>query len=141
MKALILTTLLCVTSAAYAQSDPQKIDTVRIPAVPDRIDLPTVQLGRVMTNFDSYKGSYELSDGRTLYLTASAHRMYAEVDGLQKTEVVGVTSNSFVGVDRSIKLNLKMRDDGEVRGEVLLARPATAAGLPASVERLAMGGN
>jgi hypothetical protein len=141
MKALILTTLLCVASTAYAQSDPKKIDTVRVPAVPERIDLPTAHLGMVMTNFDSYRGSYDLADGRTLYLTARGQRMYAEVEGLPKTEVIGVSSNSFVAVDRSLQLNLLRRMDGEVGGEVLIARPATVAGMPPAYERLAFGGN
>jgi len=142
MKATILTALLCALPlAAAAQTADSRDSTVRVPA-PWSIDLPDHALGMVLTNFDSYQGAYDLSDGRVLYLTARGHAMFAQVGDQDKVRVVGATMDSFVAVDRSLKLNLGRRQDGEVRGDVLLMPPSnTVAGLPAQAILLTFRGN
>lgn len=142
MKATLLTALLCVLPlAAGAQSTESRDSTVRVPA-PWSIDLPDHALGMVLTNFDSYQGAYDLSDGRVLYLTSRGHAMYAQIGDQDKVRVVGATADSFVAVDRSLKLSLNHRMDGEVRGDVLYIPHSSAlAGLPVKPVLLTFGGN
>lgn len=141
MKATFLSALLCVLPCVVAaQSVDRQGSTVRVPA-PLSIDLPARAVSSALTNFDIYKGAYDLSDGRTLYLTKRGPSMFAEVDGRDKVQVIASNMNTFVAVDRSMKLDLGLNLDGEVRGDVLLASPTTVAGLPAQPVLLTFGGN
>lgn len=142
MRAILFTTaLLCALPfAASAQSVDQQGSTVRVPA-PLSIDLPARTLSPALTNFDNYQGAYDLSDGRVISLTKRGTHIYAEIDGMEKVQLVAADMNSFVATDRTMKLNLGHRLDGEVHGEVLLAPRDTIAGLPAKAILLSFGGN
>ena len=142
MKAVILTTaLLCaLPCVATAQSVEQPSSTVRVPA-PLSIDLPAKAISPALTNFDNYKGAYDLSDGRVISLTKRGTHIFAEIDGMEKVQLVAADMNSFVATDRTLQLNLGLRSDGEVRGEVLLAARNTIAGLPVKPVLLTFGGN
>ena len=72
-------------------------------------------------------------------LTQRGRTMYAELDGRDKIQVVAADMNTFVAMDRSMKLNLNRNIEGEVRGDVLLASPAAMAGLPAAPVLLTFG--
>ena len=139
MKATILTALLCALPCVVAaQSVEQGDSTVRVPA-PLSIDLPARALSSALTNWDVYKGAYDLSDGRTISLTQRGRTMYAEIDGRDKVQVIAADMNTFVAMDRSMKLNLNRNIEGEVRGDVLLSSPAAMAGLPAAPVLLTFG--
>jgi len=141
MKATIFTTaLLCVLPCVVAaQTVDQQPSTVRVPA-PLSIDLPAKAISPALTNFDNYKGAYDLSDGRVISLTQRGTHMYAEIDGMERVRLLAADMNSFVAVDRSMKLNLGHRFDGDVHGEVLLAPRDMIAGLPAKPVLLSFGG-
>jgi hypothetical protein len=140
MKATILTALLCALPCLVAAQSVEKGEsTVRVPA-PLSIDLPARALSGALSNWDVYKGAYDLSDGRTISLTQRGRMMFAEVDGRDKVQVVAADMNTFVAMDRSMKLNLNRNIEGEVRGDVLLASPADAVtGLSAAPVLLSFG--
>ncbi|HEY1151523.1 MAG TPA: hypothetical protein VGF27_23295 [Pseudoduganella sp.] len=139
MKATILTALLCALPVVVAaQAVEQGDSTVRVPA-PLSIDLPAKALSTALTNWEGYKGAYDLSDGRIISLTQRGRTMYAEIDGREKVQVIAADMNTFVAMDRSLKLNLNRNFEGEVRGDVLLASPAATAGLPAAPVLLTFG--
>ena len=141
MKTTILTALLCALPlVAAAQTAEQRGSTVRVPA-PHSIDLPARSISSALSNFDVYKGAYDLSDGRILSLTQRGPSMFAEIDGREKIKIIAADMNTFVAVDRSMKLNLGLRQDGEVRGDVLIAQPDSVAGLPVAPILLSFGGN
>ncbi|NVE01592.1 hypothetical protein [Massilia sp. BJB1822] len=121
-----------------AQDAKQPVETVRIPAQADRIELPATRYGMNVTNFASYRGSYELSNGQELSLTSGTATMYAILDHGRKVRLIGAGSDTFVAEDRSIHMRLWRGIDGEVGGELLLAQPVDMAGLDAPLLRVAM---
>ena len=138
MKATILAALLC-TLPTLAAADPVGVSdqpTVRVPA--RTLDVPAARWSMQLTNFSSYQGAWDLSDGRVLALTTRGGHMYAEIEGMDKRELVAIGSNSFVAVDRSMRLNLARDMAGEVSGEVLLPLANPVAGLDGQLMRLSL---
>ncbi len=127
-------------AAGPAQDARQPVETVRVPGPMDRIELPAIRYGMNVTNFASYRGSYELSNGQVLSLTAGTAAMYAILDNGRKVRLIGAGSDTFVGEDRSIHLRLWHGAGGEVGGELLLAQPMTAdmAGIAAPPLRVVL---
>ncbi|MBB3120352.1 hypothetical protein [Pseudoduganella violacea] len=121
-----------------AQDAKQPVETVRIPGQIDRIDLPATSYGMNVTNFASYRGSYDLSNGQELSLLAGTASMYAILDNGRKVRLIGAGTDTFVAEDRSLHMRLWRGIDGEVGGELLLAQPADMAGLDAPLLRMAM---
>ncbi|NRR31348.1 hypothetical protein HSX11_14285 [Oxalobacteraceae bacterium] len=125
--------MLCVLAGTLAlgvqaqTSDEQH--TVRVPGQSLRIDVPEQGLHKWATNFDVYQGAYELSNGQILSLTSRGQRMYAELDDGEKMELVAASRNVFVASNKLLKMSLERQIDGEVKGELLIAKPA----LPAQV--------
>ncbi len=54
--------------------------------------------------FDGVQGSYSLSNGTTMRVSASQRRLFAEIDGHAKAELVAVAQNTFVSRDEDMKL-------------------------------------
>ena len=52
------------------------------------------------------RGSFQLSDGRTLKVTAKRNRLYAELDG-KAEELVPVSENTFVSRDSGMRVAFK----------------------------------
>lgn len=122
-------------AAAPAQDAKQPVETVRVPGPMDRIELPAIRYGMNLTNFDFYRGSYDLSNGQLLSLLARGNSMYAMLDDGRKVRLIAVGTDTFVAEDRSLHLSLRRAIDGEVGGDVLLAQPwsqdmASQAGAP-----------
>lgn len=46
--------------------------------------------------FDGVQGSYQLDNGATLRVSAEHRRLYAEIDGAPRTELLAVGENTFV---------------------------------------------
>lgn len=135
MKATILAALVCAlpTFGAQAASSDQPSVMIAAPS----IELPSAHWSRQLSNFDSYQGSWELSNGQILYLLAQGPRMYAQVDDQPRRELLAAGMNTFVAADRSMKLSLGHRLDGDVTGEVLLRGASGVAGLETPWLRLA----
>lgn len=71
--------------------------------------------------FSEFKGSYELSNGNTLFLFNRLNTKYAKV-GDEASHVIDATSaNSFVSKDKKLKMHIDLDDNGEVSGELFMA--------------------
>ncbi|MBJ7308826.1 hypothetical protein H7U20_01265 [Rugamonas sp. CCM 8940] len=93
------------------------------------ISVPAALHRGLSADFDTYIGVYELSNGQTLALTTHWTRMYATLDSGKKIEIVSTGKNSYVALNRQLKMTIGRRDDGEVKGELWLAQPANMADL------------
>lgn len=122
MKRLLIPTLLGLLSlGAIAQTAPES--EVRIQG--HQIELPAQPYRMFLTDFDTYKGAYELSNGQTMELFSRGSHMYALIGERPRTEMVAAAANEFVAVDRQFKMTLAQQS-GEVTGEVLLRAPESA---------------
>lgn len=63
--------------------------------------------------FNDYKGSYLLSNGKTLSMVNRSGRFYAHVDGERPVELVAAGFNVFVGRDADMMLMF----DGVYKGQ------------------------
>lgn len=82
-------------------------------------------------NFAQYKGAYNLSNGKTLYLLRKATRMYAMVDAQSAHEIAYTGHGSFQALDGKMAMNLVFADDS-VSGQLTYVdeMPATAGLAP-----------
>lgn len=135
MKRLLLFAILgglALSSAAQSEAETQ----ILIRA--NQIQLPDKPIPMFRTNFDVYKGGYDLSNGQTMALRQIGRRMYAEIGDRPLTEMVAAGRNVFVAVDRQFKMTLERDWVGQVNGELLLVpargdAPATASNPPAPI--------
>ena len=82
-------------------------------------------------DFARYKGSYELSNGKTLYLTRKATRMYAQVDEQTPHEIIGSTNGKFQALNGNMAMHLVIASDDTVSGELhYIDEAQKVAGLP-----------
>jgi hypothetical protein len=124
MKRLLISTFLGVLAlGATAQTQPDQ--SVRIHGY--TIDLPEHRYPMFAGDFDTYKGWYDLSNGQTMRLSANGSRMYAEVGDGSRTQLVAASPNTFVALDRSLKMTLNRSDFDEVTGEMLMVVPNQTA--------------
>lgn len=93
------------------------------------IAVPAALHRGLSADFDTYVGAYDLSNGQTLTLTMHWTRMYATLDSGKRMEIVSTGKDSYVALNRKLKMTLGRRDDGEVKGELWLAVPANTADL------------
>ena len=123
MKRLLISALFGTLSlAASAQTDQDSAVQIhgyqiQLPAHPHKI---------FPGDFDTYKGTYDLSNGETMVLKANGRRIFAEIGDRPKTEMVAASSHEFVAVDQQFKMSLR-EAWGDVTGEVYLVVPAKTA--------------
>ena len=118
MKRLMLFALLGGLSlTAPAQTAPDS--EVRIRGY--QIELPVRPHLMFRSDFDVYKGAYELSNGDVMTMTRTGQRMYAQIGDGERKELVAARFNVFVALDKELKITLE-RDDfiGDFGGEVLM---------------------
>jgi hypothetical protein len=131
MKPIILAGILSTLSlAAFAQSTEQStVDTqsVTVGAVSPKYDVSKGT--RIMTaeEFGNFTGSYDLSNGKSLSLFTRGQKKYAVIDGEARHELVATRANSFVSVDNQLKMTIVRDDNGDAKGELLIAGPAQVA--------------
>ena len=133
MKNIILFSFLSALSvAAGAQTAPEAQaapDTsVRIPASDYTIRLPERVHTMFKGDFDAFKGSYSLANGKVLSLHAQGRKMFADVDGEGMTEIIAARSNVFVALNEKMKITIQHEADGEVGGELLWVPSTEVAG-------------
>lgn len=138
MKSLLLLPLLSIVSMAALAQTPQVVDSVKIPGVAPRIEAPAKTYRMSQIDYTQYRGAYNLANGQTLYLTSRGPRMYAEVDDGGRSEIVGAGRGVFVAVDQSMKMSFERLQNGDMGGELLIARSPQIAGQPIEYVRLAM---
>jgi hypothetical protein len=121
----LLGAVLCIASmGAQAQID----DRVTIPAPRLTIDLPERTYMMDSSEFREFRGTYTLSDGRQLRMRSFGRLMYAEVGEEGEHRLVAANHNTFVALDRKLKVRIDLADNGDVGGEVLMAVPMQVAG-------------
>jgi hypothetical protein len=54
--------------------------------------------------FREIGGRYNLENGKTMLITQKQNRYYAEISGMEKTEVIPTSTAIFVSADQNIKL-------------------------------------
>ena len=124
MKRLLISTFLGVLAlGATAQTQPDQ--SIRIQGY--TIELPEHRYPMFAGDFDVYKGWYDLSNGQTMRLSATGRRMFAEVGGGPRTQLVAASPNTFVALDRSLKMTLNRSDFDDVTGEMLKVVPSQTA--------------
>lgn len=143
MKKLVSAALLAAASMgavwlpASAQTAQQE-ETVTIPAPQlQGIEAPTRRHYMDDAEFGAFKGGYSLSNGQVLVLKRVGTRMYAEVGDMGRHQIVAVSSNTFVALDRQLKVRIDLADSGEVGGELLMVVPGSSvAGADPGQDRL-----
>ena len=108
---------------------------------PSRIDLPERYRRMAPQEFDNYRRDYTLSNGHTLTIAPRGVHMYARIDGEPWHKIVAAAPNTFVALDRQLKMEINLLDDDKVQGWVTMVVPARtlASGevVPERVVRLA----
>lgn len=88
--------------AAWAQSDAGQ---VIIPALKNA-EIKPVRIE--LLDFDLYKGTYELSNGKSMELWRKrSGRMYARVANQSIHEIIATSEGTFVALDRSMHMQLE----------------------------------
>lgn len=135
MNKLNLAFLLSVL-AWTASAQPPAPDTVHVPANAERIALPEHPYHMSEADFYDFKAIYDLSDGETLRLYNRGLAMYAEVGNQGRHRIVAASANSFVAIDRQLKVRIDLHRDGTVGGELTMVVPSAAVAGAGAGERL-----
>lgn len=107
-------------AGAQVQSGSER---VKVPGPLLKIELPAQSYRMDRDRFEELRGSYQLSNGQTLYLTRSGYNMYAEIDKQGSHAVIASGPSSFVATDLKLKVHIDWKADGSVGGEVLMVVP------------------
>lgn len=118
MKRLLLSVLLGALSLS-ACTDAR----ASMPVSAGEIVLPARPYKMFPNDWDVYAGTYDLSNGQTMVLRRRGLRMYAEVSGQPRTELVAAAENVFVSVDRRLKMTLAEDVMGTISGEMVMVSP------------------
>jgi len=111
MKRLVATgCLFALALTAYAQSTDQ---TVLIPASKE-----IQRTYMAPSEFSKYRGAYDLSNGKTLYLIRKATRMYARVDEQSEHEITRAGNGKFQALDGKMWMELVWANDDSVSGSL-----------------------
>ena len=132
MKKLILILAVGALGAAATAQTAQTLEEVRITSTQARIELPAQLHDVWYDEFDTVKGTYYLSDGKTMQLSMWGNRMYAKVDGMSKVQLVAASPYVFVARDQRLKIMIDSPEasTGAINATVMLAAPrlSSAAG-------------
>lgn len=123
MKTSIVATLLAsVSLLAAAQSSG---DTVTIPGRSLQIEAPAPDsiIPMQRDEFQQFAGAYTLSNGQTLYLRRVDRKYFARLDEHAEHQIVATASNTFVALDRQLKMSIDLAPYGKASGELLIAEP------------------
>ncbi len=125
MKKLMLILAVSALSAAATAQNTQTLEEVRVMGTQARIEFPAQLHDVWYDEFDTVKGTYYLSDGKTMQLTMWGNRMYAKVDGMNKVQLVA--ASPFVYVARNLQMKIMIDDpaasEGAINATVMLAAP------------------
>ena len=127
MKKIALFLAACSLSFSAMAQSTEKVDSVTITAE-TRFNLPANGYRMGADDFAQFKGVYDLSNGQSLAMIRQGQRMFVLVDGQDKREIVATSHNSFVALDKQIKVRIDLQTSGLVSGEVYMRRtlPANA---------------
>lgn len=126
MKNFFFAAMLGAMSLTATAQTASKDETVNVPGSALKIELPAKPLHLMREDTDQYRGGYMLSNGQMLYLrTYGQHSaLYGEISGQGMRKMVAASPNTFVAVDRSLKVTINLTSDDVASGEVLIAQPS-----------------
>ncbi len=90
-------------------------DTIAVPLQPYRM---------FPQDWDAWQGRYQLSNGQQMLLHRRGLRMYAEITGRPRAQLVAAAANVFVAVDGKLKMTLTDEGNDRITGAVELRRSA-----------------
>ncbi len=154
VKVVIITAVLTAMPAVRAQQPEQEFGqsqaeqlSVPVPykagqaADQSRIDLPERYRQMWPRDFDDYRRGYALSNGQILSIAPRGTHMYARIDDEPWHKIVAIAPNTFVAMDRQLKMEINLLDDEKVSGWVTMVVPqeklANGVTVPERVLRLA----
>ena len=119
--------LVLLSSAAAAQTAPdapQQQPSVSIKANELRIELPDHYRKMWPADYRDYIREYSLSNNMTLRVFARGVNMYAALNNNGEWhKIVAAPSNTFIALDRQIKMRINLLDNEEASGEVVMVVP------------------
>lgn len=115
----IMALVLGVAPVLAAEADAPSAQTVTISGTMQRITLPARVKTLHGSEADAVKGDYLLRNGKTLSISGSARRLYAEMDGMPRTEIVAAAADSFVARNQQMALKFDQAANGSVSGVVV----------------------
>jgi len=127
---------LALCAATFGTQAQPSDESVTIPAPRLTIDQPERLYYIDPKESREFRGTYELSNGQVLTLTAVGNIMYGEVGDQGQHRLVATRYNTFVAVDRKLQVRLDRGQDGETAGEVLMAVPMQVAATGESGEQV-----
>ena len=136
MNRICIAVALCALPAlVMAQSAPQE---VRISGGIARLQLPEQLRNTWPDQFEQVKGTYYLSNGKTMELSMVGNRMYAKIDGMERSQLVATTPYDFVGLDQHMRIKVENAEgSGPISAEIQLLLPNLAdASAPPTLMRL-----
>ena len=140
MKTLLLSAILALAASSTVAQSQTAGDMPRVD-VPGRsltIEVPARTRYMMAEDFKQFAGEYDLSNGDTLALRRSGGLMYARIGKQDEHRIVATGRNSFVALDRQLKVRIDHHDDGSVGGELVMVVPAqNLAGGGMTQERIA----
>lgn len=112
-----------IVTSATAQTTPA-VDEVRITRPLASIELPAERHNVWADEFDQVKGTYYLSNGKTMELSMWGNRMYARIDGMPRAQLAAASPYVFVARDASLKITINDSGlDGRNKAELLMITP------------------
>ena len=125
MKKLMLVLAVSALSAAATAQTTHTLEEVRVLGTQARIEFPAQMHDVWYNEFDTVKGTYYLSDGKTMQLSMWGNRMYAKIDGINKVQLVA--ASPYVFVARNLQMKIMVDDpaasSGAITATVMLAAP------------------
>ena len=73
--------------------------------------------------FNRYAGSYDLANGKSFSLFSRGLKKYAKLEGGVWHEIVATRENSFVSLDKQLRMTIVLADNGDASGELLIYQP------------------
>jgi len=119
MQRAILLSILGVASFVATAQEIQHVDPVSVSPGSRQFSLPAnvdqLRAG-VSSAFEEIRGQYDMANGKTLTMSTSNHKMFAELDGMPKQELVAAAPNIFVAKNRQMKMTFHQFPNGNVDG-------------------------
>jgi hypothetical protein len=127
MKRFILAAAVAALPVLAFAQDATSIEAIRVSGALSRIELPA-QLRNVWADeFDQVKGTYYLANGKTMQLSMWGNRMYAKIDGMDRSQLVAASPYEFVGLDRKMRIRIgDVESSGPITAEITMFVPNVA---------------
>jgi hypothetical protein len=121
MKKLIVGMLACASCALAGAQEARPPQEVRVTGTPERISLPPQLRNVWYEEFDAVDGQYALSNGRRMALSMWGNRMYADIDGIGKMQLVAASPYVFIGLRQQVRIVVDEPDaSGRINATVLI---------------------